>query len=1130
MELDLNGPDASTIIPFLIRRGLVTDYTTDALIGQIRAASKTALIGPILDALYETRPEDVRKIVDALNVDSLPLIESLAILPEVRMTRLLSFLREPESNEQAICGAIRRILDRSHFSTDYLIAEHAKLSRSDLGPLVYLTLFDAMGANYAILDRLLMWLCSAQVPTRKIAQNLLYRAIQAGLGWVNEKHGTELVALCQVLEENQQHIVAQHHHDWTFAEWDAKLRNCAIKRAFNHENKKVTSSLFRRIMGSLKLVGDELIDVELLEVIVRTSTNLYLYRGDHSAISTFMGNNAHLGSALLVALSKQAQSAECLYIWTAALFHHAVWDEKSGVVALEACQNISRQIQETHQIQLRSGTTSLLVQLAVRIQSVSGTSIYFKTLSIMRLRELTQSDSSNISGLLKAHAFPAEETIDFSQLNAAKARQVALSCVYGSNGSELFDTFCRQARSAFDQMDLDRAHSSIRVLLELDQFATPFDAHLAVSFFEFLFCAFDNEHGVEMGNFTAQLAIVCLNHLTNDNMKRLTRDKIITLALSNLSTPASAAFSLAMLTSVKMELTRTDKIVSFAAGQNFSPRPRPDQMRQMMTSAWTIIGSQLAKVENLVEMANDALPRLEADGQFIILSAVKGEQAAELLETAWAAVKGANERVHDIYHAYLDLLIESALTVDQFEYYVDEIFELAARKSGMILPLVNALAKSAWDFDQMESSIMKIIFYEVAKCDRLEDVLIDECEQLADVVDIVTDVTRQVEQDECEMLRLEVLRLLKMKTTNRLGLMEAVVKRVNRETQDNPKYFVDSHTHRFKERAWQVVLFLLTEADFASKITTDQAKPLFEMIVKVTINDEQTSVSALQQLCLVQLLHGHSELHAQVLDVIDAFGDEQNTGQSISVSGMLLVSFLFGMDNNNEFLLNLVPVVLRLQQSNNYVVRIYAIGLSAAILSYFEQRNTDELDTRFPFFTEHVAFWRRVSNGNVGKNVARVLANPFVSGRFTVPRDLTLGAIMRTMLKLNGSQGAVSLSALQRVDHFEMAVFSEFDGEAEVDQSKAAKVLAVQMDNHNDAQQQKIAPWMNSEQSETKKDGLVVCCSLLDKANNLGGITRTAEIFGATELIFDNLNVLNDKNYTALAVTGKIHQFQHTSN
>ena len=73
--------------------------------------------------------------------------------------------------------------------------------------------------------------------------------------------------------------------------------------------------------------------------------------------------------------------------------------------------------------------------------------------------------------------------------------------------------------------------------------------------------------------------------------------------------------------------------------------------------------------------------------------------------------------------------------------------------------------------------------------------------------------------------------------------------------------------------------------------------------------------------------------------------------------------------------------------------------------------------------------------------------------------------------------------------------------------------------------QQKVTPWMMDENDENLKDeqGLIVCCSLIDKPNNLGGITRTAEVFGATELIFDNLKVLNDKNYTSLAVTGMFH-------
>ena len=76
--------------------------------------------------------------------------------------------------------------------------------------------------------------------------------------------------------------------------------------------------------------------------------------------------------------------------------------------------------------------------------------------------------------------------------------------------------------------------------------------------------------------------------------------------------------------------------------------------------------------------------------------------------------------------------------------------------------------------------------------------------------------------------------------------------------------------------------------------------------------------------------------------------------------------------------------------------------------------------------------------------------------------------------------------------------------------------------------QQKVTPWMmddtNEENANEKgEQGLIVCCSLIDKPNNLGGITRTAEVFGASELIFDNLKVLNDKNYTSLAVTGKIY-------
>ena len=53
-----------------------------------------------------------------------------------------------------------------------------------------------------------------------------------------------------------------------------------------------------------------------------------------------------------------------------------------------------------------------------------------------------------------------------------------------------------------------------------------------------------------------------------------------------------------------------------------------------------------------------------------------------------------------------------------------------------------------------------------------------------------------------------------------------------------------------------------------------------------------------------------------------------------------------------------------------------------------------------------------------------------------------------------------------------------------------------------------------------RKQDLVVCASLIDKVPNLGGLTRTAEIFAAKKLIIPDLGVTkmdNFKNFSASA-------------
>jgi hypothetical protein len=56
-------------------------------------------------------------------------------------------------------------------------------------------------------------------------------------------------------------------------------------------------------------------------------------------------------------------------------------------------------------------------------------------------------------------------------------------------------------------------------------------------------------------------------------------------------------------------------------------------------------------------------------------------------------------------------------------------------------------------------------------------------------------------------------------------------------------------------------------------------------------------------------------------------------------------------------------------------------------------------------------------------------------------------------------------------------------------------------------------------QMSKQKQELVVVASLLDKTPNLGGLARTCEIFQASRLVLNDINVRNDTMFKQLAVT-----------
>merc|ERR1719210_556710 len=58
---------------------------------------------------------------------------------------------------------------------------------------------------------------------------------------------------------------------------------------------------------------------------------------------------------------------------------------------------------------------------------------------------------------------------------------------------------------------------------------------------------------------------------------------------------------------------------------------------------------------------------------------------------------------------------------------------------------------------------------------------------------------------------------------------------------------------------------------------------------------------------------------------------------------------------------------------------------------------------------------------------------------------------------------------------------------------------------------------------EPKFPDLIIVASLIDRAPNLGGLSRTCEIFGAGKLILNNKKILEDKEFLNTSVTA--HQW-----
>ena len=350
-----------SLLPVLLEQGVFssdqTKNLTQKLIGELKNGNCNPRFGQLLGALGKVTTEGENfweNIVNVLlNTEPLPLslIESMECGNSLVIRRLMKIMFCKENTaqeEQKLAGTIKRLISRGGDSlspTDKIeiceLINQMDFSEQANPPLILNSLFHSLGEFYLeskVMTVTLQALISCHSGVRKTAQNLMFKIVQdksiINL-WQLEKSIEDFkrtILLCQLLEENQQHIVLQsvRQFEWLFFDskninqsecrYKTKLRNIVIQRCFRHENKKVIQYFSQLILSKLYLNDENDDDIKLLvDIIVPISTNQYLYRASEkcpakSALEKFTFKNCHLVHKFFEALSSQSMSGNYFHI------------------------------------------------------------------------------------------------------------------------------------------------------------------------------------------------------------------------------------------------------------------------------------------------------------------------------------------------------------------------------------------------------------------------------------------------------------------------------------------------------------------------------------------------------------------------------------------------------------------------------------------------------------------------------------------------------------------------------------------------------------------------------------------------------------------------------------------------
>lgn len=313
----------------------------------------------------------------------------------------------------------------------------------------------------------------------------------------------------------------------------------------------------------------------------------------------------------------------------------------------------------------------------------------------------------------------------------------------------------------------------------------------------------------------------------------------------------------------------------------------------------------------------------------------------------------------------------------------------------------------------------------------------------------------------------------------------------------NKRYFPDSLLYEQKLTIMQILLIIQPFIKNATKI--------IDLIINSFCNEShQSNVRKTMQWLLIRLLADHENCFEIIKNVLNS----ANSAKASTIAAFIPVMYHLILKRNNEKWMSWMDLLLPLTMGVHFKTRIYAQTAISKLYEYAKTRKNHEFLEKNKFIYTSI---QKVLNA-AGDQVDKTLQEDNLFYNFDPFDDYCMEEVFpgidegycKTFRSISGTR--------KKPRKFE-EVLEKI--------TEKVKDLTNQETKNIQNFQKKVIPWKDFTEEiklSEKTEDFILVATLIDKPANLGGLSRTCEIFGVKQLIVSNGNIYKDKEFRSLSM------------